>query len=275
MDRRPIGVFDSGLGGLTAVAELKRLLPHEDIVYFGDTARVPYGTRSRDTIERFVRQDIEFLMSKDVKIILAACCTASTILTPEMRESYPVPVIGTIEASARAAVRNTQNGRVTILGTNATVKSGAFERAIQAENADIATLGVPCPLFVPLIENGYAHKMPIAELIVKDHLEKALSFGADTVILGCTHYPLISGLITEVLGDVTAISSGAECAKELAAHIREHDMENSPDRKGACRAYVSDSCEQFKRHAGMFLQEGGVMQITQVSPEAETEGESI
>ena len=274
MDKRPIGVFDSGLGGLTAVAELKRLLPHEDIVYFGDTARVPYGTRSRDTIERFVRQDIEFLMGQDVKIILAACCTASTILTPALRESYPLPIIGTIEASARAAVRNTQNRRVTILGTNATVKSRAFEAAIGEVCADVETLGVACPLFVPLIENGYADKEPIARMIVRDHLEGALAFGADTVILGCTHYPLISDLITDVLGagDVTPISSGAECAKELAAYMREKGMENSPDHRGSCRAYVSDSCAQFRKYAGMFLQDEDIMQVEQVSLDTDGKG---
>lgn len=268
MDKRPIGVFDSGLGGLTAVAELKRLLPHEDIVYFGDTARVPYGTRSRDTIEKFVKQDIEFLLSKDVKIILAACCTASTVLTPEMRAEYPVPIMGAIEATAKTAVQNTQNGRVTILGTSATVKSGAFERAIQAQNPNVETIGVACPLFVPLIENGYADKKPIAEWIVKDHLQRALKFGADTVVLGCTHYPLISELISEVLGGVTTVNSGAESAKQLAKYIREHDMENARDHRGACSFYVSDSCEQFRRHAGMFLQDDDVMQASQVSIDA-------
>ena len=268
MDKRPIGVVDSGLGGLTAVAELKRLLPHEDIVYFGDTARVPYGNRSRDTIEKFVKQDIEFLLSKDVKIILAACCTASTIVTDELRAGFPVPILGAIEATAKTAVQSTKNSRVTILGTSATVKSGAFERAILAHDPDVETIGVACPLFVPLIENGYADKMPIAEWIVKDHLQRALEFGADTVVLGCTHYPLISDLISDVLGGVTTVNSGAESAKQLAAYIREHDMENARDHRGACAFYVSDSCEQFRRHAGMFLQDDDVMQASQVSIDA-------
>ncbi len=265
MDRRPIGVFDSGLGGLTAVAELKKILPHEDIVYFGDTARVPYGNRSKRTIEKFVKQDIEFLLSRDVKIILVACCTASTTLTPEIKQQYPVHIIGTIEASADAAVKSTKNNRITILGTNATIKSHAFDREIQGRNAAISTMGVPCPLFVPLIENGYAAKQPLANLVVQDHLKNASAFGADTVILGCTHYPLISDLIVKVLGDgVTAINSGAECAKRLAVYIRQHDLENSDDHHGSCAFYVSDSREQFQKHAGVFLPSEDPMQVEQV-----------
>jgi len=267
MDNRPIGIFDSGLGGLTAVKEMASLLPEERIVYFGDTGRVPYGTRSRETIEKYTAQDIAFLLKMDVKAILAACGTASSVglLCGAFRDGtgYPVKVMGVVESAAAAAVRMSRNGVIGVLGTGATIRHGAYERAIKAINPAVSVVNQACPLFVPLVENGYFQaNNEMARLAAAEYLEGVKTAGADTVILGCTHYPLMADVISGELGDgVTLIDSGREAAKSLAVYLKEENL--LADGRVAAggtpvkhRYYVSDCVDGFGRYAKMFMGHG-------------------
>ncbi len=255
MDNRPIGVFDSGLGGLTAVRELRALLPGETIIYFGDTARVPYGTRSRETLLRYVRQDIGFLRSFDLKAILVACGTASTTVLEEVRPDYELPIFGVVEPAARAAVEASATGRIGLIGTPATVRSGAFERHIRSLSPKAQVSSVPCPLLVPLVENGrVAPDDPVLELVLKEYLAPLREAGADTLILGCTHYPLLFDAIARQMGPtVTLIDSGASLARHTAASLRQSDTLAAPEQTGSLRCFVSDRPHDFARLASLFL----------------------
>lgn len=255
MDNRPIGVFDSGIGGLTAVKELIELLPNEDIVYFGDVGRVPYGTRSRETIARYAAEDIEFLLGKGVKMIVAACGTASSVITDEMIAAIPVPYTGVILPTAKAAISATKNHRVGIIGTTATVRSGSFPRLLSTLSPDIETLGRDCPLFVPLVENGYIEDdNPVTGLVAQEYLASIKEFGADTLILGCTHYPVIAGVIArEMGGGVTLINSGAETARYVRDYLREHNMLCGRSEAGAQSYYISEQTETFNETAEKFI----------------------
>ena len=187
MDTRPIGVFDSGLGGLTAVRQLRRVLPGEDIVYFGDTGRVPYGSRGRDIIVQYARQDIRFLLQQDVKFIIAACGTVSSTYPPEEAARLPVPFTGVVGATARAAVDATRNRKIGIIGTAATVRSGSYAAIIRDMMPDVQIFARACPMFVPLVENGYFNDgNPVTKLIIAEYLQELKDAGVDTLILGCT-----------------------------------------------------------------------------------------
>ena len=249
MDDRSIGVFDSGLGGLTALKKLTELLPQENIIYFGDTGRVPYGGRSAETIARYTRQDIRFLESFSVKAILVACGTASSVL-PTLG-SFGLPVIGVVEPAAEAAVRATKNGKVGIIGTAATVRSGAYERAI-GDRAE--TLAKACPLFVPLVENGRFRRGDVViETVAREYLEEMRDFGCDTLIMGCTHYPLLSEIIAGILPGVTLIDPGAEAAEKMAELLRSQSMENKGG-QGSVEYHLSDDPEGFSKLASVFMQ---------------------
>ncbi len=249
MDERRIGVFDSGLGGLTGLRRLMKLLPGEDVIYFGDTGRVPYGGRSAATIARYTRQDIHFLESFSVKAILVACNTASTVL-PQLG-GFDIPVLGVIEPAAEAALRATRNGRVGVIGTAATVRSRAYERALMGR---AETLAVPCPLFVPLVENGHFRPGDIViETVAREYLEPMRDFGCDTLILGCTHYPLLRGVIGEMLPGVELIDSGAAAAERMAALIRSRGLESSRE-SGSVEYHLSDDPEGFERLASVFME---------------------
>ena len=242
MSEQTIGVFDSGLGGLTAVRELIKILPGEDIVYFGDTARVPYGTRSRDTIRKFAMQDLRFLLDKNPKAVLVACGTISSVALSDLRAMTEIPVIGVVEPTARAACNATRNGKIGILGTSATVKSQSYQTAIGAIAPSIQLTAQACPLFVPLVENGYLDH-PITELAVKEYIAPLQEAGVDTVILGCTHYPLLKPVLGRILGDhVTLIDSGKEAALALAAALKAQNQLSSAA-EGQRRYYVSDEVE--------------------------------
>ena len=221
MDPRPIGVFDSGLGGLTAVRQLRRVLPGEDIVYFGDTGRVPYGSRGRDTIVQYARQDIRFLLSRDVKFIIAACGTVSSTYPPEEAARLPVPYTGVVGATARAAVDATRNHRIGIIGTAATVRSGSYAAVIRDMLPDVQIFARACPMFVPLVENGRVHRGDVViETVVKEYLTPLKDAGVDTLILGCTHYPFVRRQIAEVLGDgVKFYDGGAGTARQLRKRL--------------------------------------------------------
>lgn len=244
-----IGIFDSGLGGLTALKELHSLMPGEPLIYFGDTGRVPYGTRSAATIIKYAKQDAAFLLSQGVDAILVACGTASTTALKELTEALPVPVIGVVEPAAEAAVNATKNGKIAVIGTPATIRTGAFETAITEQMPDAAVISRPCPLFVPLVEAGFtAPDCEITRLTCEHYLAPIRESGADTLILGCTHYPLLASIIASVLPDVTLISSGAEAAKAMVALRGQVTEGHAP-----VRYYVSDDPALFTATAGTFL----------------------
>lgn len=201
MDNRAIGVFDSGLGGLTAVKELHRLLPNEDIIYLGDTGRVPYGSRSRETIIKYAQQDIDFLLTKDIKLVLAACGTVSSTLPKEISGKLPVPYADIVQPAAQQACALTSGGRIGVVGTNATLRSNAFGKAIRSIRADVRVFGNPCPLLVHLVENGMVQPdNQITNLTVQMYLEPLMREKIDTLILGCTHYPLLYDIFNRAAG---------------------------------------------------------------------------
>ncbi len=255
MDNRPIGVFDSGLGGLTVVKELEAILPGEDIVYFGDTGRVPYGTRSFETIERYARQDMSFLLEMDVKLIIAACGTVSSV-SPHVGNDIDLPFIGVVEPAAKAAAKATQNRRIGVIGTTATIQSGAFDRAIHQFAPETSVLSQDCPMFVHLVENGWCTaEDPIALLAAQRYLSGLKDQGVDTLILGCTHFPILRQVIAQVMGPhVTLINTGAEAARCAAALLKESGQCAPSDKKrGRCRFFVSDAVGGFNRTASRFL----------------------
>lgn len=262
----PIGVFDSGLGGLTAVRELRRILPGEDIVYFGDTGRVPYGTRGTDVIVRYAKQDAAFLLSQHVKYIIAACGTVSSTLPASYTDALPVPYMGVIGAAAAAAVRATKTGRIGIIGTEATVRSGSYTAAITALLPDVHVTAKACPLFVPLVENGYfAPDNVVTRLVATDYLRPVQAADVDTLILGCTHYPLIAPILADLMGPaVTLIDPGREAALAARENLSAANLLR-PGAQGTARYYVSDTTENFSRLSRQFLGEyagGPVEHIT-------------
>lgn len=253
MNTKPIGIFDSGLGGLTAVKELISLLPGEDIVYFGDTGRVPYGSRSEDTIIKYADQDIRFLLRFDIKFIIAACGTVSSVALPHLAGRYPVPIIGVVEAAAEAAVKASRSGVIAVLGTAGTIRSGAYERAIKKRQPKAEVHSVPCPLFVPLVENGHTHSQA-AEYIAREYLDQIIPDHPDTIILGCTHYPLLKEVIGKIMGpDVTLIDAGKAAADYVHCVLSQEGLCNSNRTNGRCEFFVSDAFSGFSELAETFL----------------------
>lgn len=266
MDQRPIGVFDSGLGGLTAVRQLRKALPGEDIVYFGDTGRVPYGPRGRDTIVQYARQDIRFLLSQNVKCVIAACGTVSSTYPAGEAARLPVPYTGVIGATARAAAAATRSRRIGIIGTAATIRSGSYASALRSILPGVELFGKACPMFVPLVENGYVDEgNPVTKLIVEQYLTELRDAEIDTLILGCTHYPLLYSVISEFMGpDVRLIDSGKEVAAALAAQMDALELSSGRAEGGTARYFVSDSPDGFAELETLFLGEyagGPVQQI--------------
>ena len=256
-DARAVGVFDSGLGGLTAVRSLWRILPEENLVYFGDTARVPYGTRSRDTILQYARQDVRFLRTFPLKAIVIACGTVSTTSLDELRRENNLPVIGVVEPACRRAASVTRNGHVGVIATAASIRSGAYESALHATDSTLCVSVQSCPLFVPLVENGRFHPGDIViETIAREYLMPLLEHHIDTLILGCTHYPLLSGIISQICGpDVTLVSAGEEAAFELKRLLKQSGLRSAGNHHGQTRFYVSDRTEDFENMASVFLQQ--------------------
>lgn len=252
MNNKAIGVFDSGVGGLTCVNELIRLMPHEDIVYLGDTARIPYGTKSYETIARYARQDIHFLEEHNVKMALVACGTVSSVLMSEnlFDGSSISEYSGVVIPAAHAACAATRCNKVGVIGTTATIKSGSYGKAIRSINPHIKVIGKACPMFVPLVENGYtaADCVP-ARYIAEEYLEIMKKEKVDTIILGCTHYPHLSDLISSIMGDeVTLISSGAELAKYAYKTLCASDNLADPNHEGSTELYCTDSVELFSEN---------------------------
>ena len=260
MDTRPIGVFDSGLGGLTAVRQLRRVLPGEDIVYFGDTGRVPYGSRGRDIIVQYARQDIRFLLQQDVKFIIAACGTVSSTYPPEEAARLPVPFTGVVGATARAAVDATRNRKIGIIGTAATIRSRSYEKLLRQLVPGAEITARPCPLFVPLVEAGYVdHSAPdkqqITKLVIAQYLTEIRDAGVDTLILGCTHYPLLKTMIGEFMGrDVVLIDPAKTAAHRLEQMLAERGLRGDHP-TGQAHFFVSDVPDSFAQTADLFLGE--------------------
>lgn len=254
MDNRKIGVFDSGLGGLTTVKQIMKSLPDESIIYFGDTGRVPYGTRSEETILKYTRNDIRFLQSFDVKMIVIACGTASSVSLPKIKEEFDVPIVGVVDATVYAAVRATKNKKIGIIGTPGTIKSGSYERLIKEYDNTMQTFTRACPLFVPLVENGH-FDTPVAKLVIEEYLEEIKKAGVDTLILGCTHYPLLKKSIIEYMGDdVEMIDAGVEVAKYLKKKFDNGKLHGAKHDKDQYRYYVSDNVDNFEELGSVFLE---------------------
>ena len=249
----PIGVFDSGVGGLTVVREIMRNLPGERIVYFGDTARVPYGSKSRETVLRYSRQIVRFLESRKVKAIVVACNTASALALDTIEKEAALPILGVVKPGASVAVRPTRNRRVGVLAPERTIHSHLYRTLIQAEDPEITVFGKACPLFVPLVEEGWT-KDPITEEVARRYLGELLEKDIDTLIMGCTHYPLLRSLLREVVGEkVTLVNPAYETAQALKRMLSEMDLENSGNREDPYRFYTSDAAEKFDAFAGSIL----------------------
>ena len=250
MNNKAIGVFDSGLGGLTAVKEIINIMGNESVVYFGDTGRVPYGSRSEETIIKYTKQDINFLKQHDIKIILAACGTASSVALPVIKEE-DIKVIGVVEPTVNKALSVTKNGKVGIIGTAGTVRSKSYENMILDKTKDICVCAKACPLFVPLVENGYLTG-EIPELIAREYLQDLVDCGCDTLILGCTHYPLLKDTINKVTdGQLTLVDAGKASAEYLSKYLDENGLESNTEAE--YKYYVSDEGTDFVKIAEMFL----------------------
>lgn len=253
MNNKPIGVFDSGIGGLTVLKEIFDVLPQESTLYLGDTARVPYGIRSAETVTRYSFENTDFLVACGIKALVVACNTASAVSLDRIKERLEVPVIGVIEPGSRAAVRATRNKRIGIIGTEATINSSAYARTIKAMDSTIDVIGLPCPLFVPLVEEGLADS-EIAVMVAERYLSGMKNRGIDTLVLGCTHYPLLKGVISRVMGEgVTLIDSAVETVREIKAVLIRSGMERNSPTLPLRRFYVTDAPERFIRVGERFL----------------------
>lgn len=252
----PIGVFDSGVGGLTVAREIMRNIPNERIVYFGDTARVPYGSKSKNTVLRYSRQIIRFLQTQEVKAIVVACNTASAYALEDIKKELEIPIIGVVKPGARVAAGATKNGRIGVIGTEATVSSGIYSQFIRAQDPGIRVLGKACPLFVPLVEEGWL-KDPVTVEVASRYLQELMDQDIDTLILGCTHYPLLRSTLREIVGEgVTLVNPAYETARELKELLRREHLENPG--AGDCETerykfFVSDLAEKFQRFANSIL----------------------
>ncbi len=263
MDKRPIGVFDSGLGGLTCVKEIMKIMPGEDVIYFGDTGRVPYGSREKETLLKYVRQDIRFLETFDIKMIIIACGTASSAALPWISREFGTEIIGVVEPAAKSAVNLSKTKRIGVLGTNGTVRSGKYIEYIKSICHDAEVFQKACPMFVPLVENGYADK-EVTKVFAEEYLSEMKNHNIDTLILGCTHYPLLKSVIGEIMGeDVALVDSGAAAA-DYAFECLKGEGRLSDGIDGKHSYFVSDSAETFAQLGGMFLSrpiQGDVLKI--------------
>ncbi len=252
MDNRAIGVFDSGLGGLTCVKEIMHLLPGEDVIYFGDTGRVPYGSRSPETIIKYSVSDVNFLKTFDIKAVVIACGTVSSIAIEHLKSRFDIPIMGVVEPAVSAALKSTVNNKIGIIGTSGTISSGKYAKQIKELLPESMVVQTACPLFVPFVENGFLDH-PATKMIAEEYLSEIKSSSADTLILGCTHYPLIKPLIGDIMGEKTAlIDPGFETAAHLKDYLTANDM-LSGEKSGGYSFYVSDKVDNFENLGGMFL----------------------
>lgn len=250
---KPIGVFDSGIGGLTVVKRLISIMPTENIVYFGDTARVPYGSKSNDTVIDYSVQDAQFLMKKNVKVIVVACNTASSVALPELRKRFHVPVIGMIEPGAAMALKETKTGRIGVIGTNATVNNHAYANEIKRLDPHVQVFEKACPLFVPLAEEGWINH-EATRLVAEEYLKELKGHGVDTLVLGCTHYPILTEVIQSVMGgDVKLIDSGIAAARVVKSELERIGFCTNSYSNGIQDYYISDIPQKFQEVAEIFM----------------------
>ncbi|MBQ8923987.1 MAG: glutamate racemase [Lachnospiraceae bacterium] len=248
-----IGVFDSGVGGLTVVREIMRQLPSENVIYFGDTARVPYGSKSKNTILKFSRQIVRFLRTKNVKAIVVACNTASALALEDMRDEIDIPVIGVVRPGAKMAVEKTKTKHVGVIGTEATIKSGIYTDYIRQLDEEVNVIGKACPLFYPLVEEGLLEDR-ITDDMIHRYLSELKPYGVDSLVLGCTHYPLLFNPIKRYMGDeVTLINPAYETAKELKNILSDKKLLNNRSNVPSYEFYVSDGMDKFKAFADKVL----------------------
>lgn len=253
MDNRPIGVFDSGLGGLTVLKEIMSGMPGESIVYFGDNGRAPYGNKSKETVLKYTFQDIRFLLNQDIKMIVIACNTASACSIKQVKNTFDIPVIEVVEPGATAAVRETKSKRVGVIGTTNTVNSGVYENAIQHIDTQMQVFSKACPLFVNLAEEGWWEN-DIAERIAQEYLLPLKEFNIDTLVLGCTHYPILFNTINKVIGpEVNLVSSAQEVASVVKKLVEENDIARDPQIEPVYRYYTSDNVELFESFGSKIL----------------------
>lgn len=253
MSWQAIGIFDSGVGGLTVLGEIMKALPQEDTIYLGDTARVPYGTKSPETVIRFARQITAFLVKKDIKLLVVACNTASAVALEVLQAEFPIPIVGVIEPGAQRATEVTRSGKVGVIGTAGTIRSSAYTKAIKRINPEIEVVTTACPMFVPLAEEGWVDN-EVARLTAITYLRDMKSHGVDTLVLGCTHYPLLKGIIAEVMGEgVTLVDSAAETAKTVKAILARSNELRPELEQGNHHFYVTDVPAGFIRVGNRFL----------------------
>lgn len=266
MNNAPIGVFDSGVGGLTVVKEIMEQLPGEAMIYFGDTARVPYGSKSEETVVRYSAQIIKFLLAKGAKTIVIACNTASAVALEKMKQEFEVPIIGVVKPGAKAAAEVTKNGKIGVIGTEATIRSGIYNEFLRKTDPHVTVYGKACPLFVPLAEEGWVGEDEITEQVARRYLAELTAQDIDTLVLGCTHYPLLRSVIQKVVGNkVQLVNPAVETARELKYLLEENDLLNERTRAGETYAtadvenlpqhefFVSDRAEKFRQFAASIL----------------------
>ncbi len=255
----PIGVFDSGVGGLTVAREIMRQLPNERIVYFGDTARVPYGSKSRETVTRFSRQIVRFLQTQNVKAIVVACNTASAFALDELEKEVDIPIIGVVKPGAKTALEATHNGKIGVIATEATIGSGIYKRYIEVNDSSVSVIGKACPLFVPLAEEGLWED-PVTDEIARRYLAELIDIDIDTLILGCTHYPLLRSTVAKIMGDkVTLVNPAYETARELKELLEKEGLESRKRPELGTELYqffVSDAADKFQKFANSIIPYG-------------------
>jgi glutamate racemase len=263
---KPIGVFDSGIGGLTVVRALQELLPNEDIFYLGDTARVPYGNKSAETVERYSLELARMLIGEKAKLIVVACNTASSVAIPKLRASVSVPVVGVIEPGANAAIAMTRNRHVGVIGTRATIRSGAYENALRALNVHVRVSSVACPLLVPLIEEGLLDDK-LTDLTIERYLRPMAVDGIDTLVLGCTHYPLLTRAIARSLGDkIRIVDSAMNCARAVKELLKRQSLASNSTAPAKLQVALTDAADHFLSIARDALQlQIGDVQLLSVS----------
>lgn len=246
MDNRPIGVFDSGVGGLTVASEIIHALPNEDIIYFGDTARVPYGAKSKEVITKYSKQIVNFLLERDVKMIVIACGTASTNSYEELVEAFDIPIVEMVSNGCKSAAAETVNKKVGVIATEASIRSGAYGKALHALDSGIEVFQKSCPLFVPLAEEGWTQNS-VAQSVAEIYLQEMRDHDVDTLILGCTHYPLLKECISRVMGGVSLIDLGQASAVWVRNFLKENGMEHSHNPSPEHKFFVSDNTQKFNK----------------------------
>lgn len=252
MDNRPIGIFDSGIGGLTVLKEVAEQLPYEDIIYFGDTARVPYGTRSKETIIKYSFQCINFLISKNIKLVIIACNTATAAALKEVCSHFDIPIIGVIDPGVKSAISTSKNKRIGVIGTTSTINSHAYQEGIRKLNPRAEVIGVSCSLFVPIVEEGW-QDTEVARLTAEKYLLELKEHEIDTLVLGCTHYPILKYTISKVMKDINLINPAFETAKQVKQLLKRKDLLTENKTRGEKQFFVSDDPAKFERIGGNIL----------------------